>query len=109
MTAGAIVRRTFVLLVAFLATYALFFFSFAALTLASSGEWLKGANIEPVSTTNFSSDNFKQSLQNLKATGANYVALVVPYYQSNTGSTDLNPGWNTPDDSSLTSAIDYAH
>ena len=51
----------------------------------------------------------QQSLRNLKATGANYVALVVPYYQSNTGSTDIAPGWNTPTDAALGSAIDFAH
>jgi hypothetical protein len=62
-----------------------------------------------MSTTDLSSDTTKKSLQNLKATGATYVAFMVPYYQSNTGSTDINPGWNTPTDATLATAIDYAH
>jgi hypothetical protein len=76
---------------------------------AAITNWMRGANIVPTSTTDFGSATFKQSLQNLKATGATSVALVVPYYQSNTGSTDIAPGYNTPTDASLASAIDYAH
>lgn len=60
-------------------------------------------------TEDFASDSFRQSLRDLKATGANYIALAVPYYQSNIYSTDISPGWNTPTDASLISAIDYAH
>jgi len=37
------------------------------------------------------------------------VALIVPYYQGNLYSTDIGPGWNTPTDAALASAIDYAH
>lgn len=80
----------------------------APLHAAVSG-WHQGANIVPVSTTDFGSGNFQQSLRNLQATGANYVSLVVPYYQSNIWSTDVAPGWNTPTDASLESAIDFAH
>ena len=76
---------------------------------AAVSSWDKGANVFPTSTTNFSSDAFKQSLRNLRATGANYVALVVPYYQSNINSTDVQNGWNTPDDASLAAGIDFAH
>jgi hypothetical protein len=76
---------------------------------AAVSSWYKGANVFPTSTTDFNSSGFQQSLRNLKATGANYVALVVPYYQSNTGSTDIQNGWNTPTDDSLASAIDFAH
>jgi hypothetical protein len=76
---------------------------------AAVSDWQKGANVAPTSTTDFSSGSFQQSLRNLKATGANSVALVVPYYQSNTGSTDVQQGYNTPTDDSLASAIDFAH
>jgi hypothetical protein len=78
-------------------------------THAAISSWDKGANIVPQTQTDFSSDSFKQSLTNLKNTGANFVALVVPYYQSNTSSSDIAPGWNTPTDASLAAAIDYAH
>ncbi len=76
---------------------------------AAVSSWQKGASIVPASTTDFGSASFNQSLQNLKNTGANAVALVVPYYQSNIYSTDVAAGWNTPTDASLGSAIDYAH
>lgn len=77
---------------------------------AAVATWQRGASIYPSgSNTDFASDNFKQSVTNLKNTGATYVSLVVPYYQSNTGSTDINPGWNTPTDDSLRAGIDYAH
>ncbi len=76
---------------------------------ASVSTWIRGASIVPTSTTDFSSDTFKQSLRDLKATGATYVALVVPYYQSNISTIDIQNGANTPTDASLASAIDYAH
>lgn len=76
---------------------------------AAVADWQKGATMVPQSTTDLGSDSFKQSLTNLKNTGANSVAFVVPYYQSNTHSSDLAPGWNTPTDASLAAAIDQAH
>ncbi len=76
---------------------------------AAVSDWQKGATMVPVSSTDFGSGSFLQSLQNLKNTGANYVALIVPYYQSNPYSTDIAPGYNTPTDASLAAAIDQAH
>src|SRR4051812_14054957 len=76
---------------------------------ASVGSWQRGASIVPTNNTDFSSGNFQQSLRNLKATGATYVDLVVPYYQSNVYSTDVQGGYNTPTDDSLGAGIDYAH
>jgi hypothetical protein len=83
---------------------------FGALTVqAAVTDWGKGVSIQPTSTTDFSSSSFDQSLQNVKATGANYVSLIVPYYQSNDTSSDIQAGYNTPTDASLAAAIDYAH
>jgi hypothetical protein len=76
---------------------------------AAVSSWLRGSSIVPANTTDFSSSSFDQSLQNLKATGATSVALIIPYYQSNIYSTDIGAGYNTPTDASLASAIDYAH
>ncbi len=76
---------------------------------AAVTNWNKGANIFPIAINDFNTDTFRQSLRDLKATGANYVALIVPYYQSTVGSTDIQNGWNTPDDTSLAAGIDYAH
>lgn len=76
---------------------------------AEVSNWQKGASIVPTSPTDFSSSSFQQSVQNLKNDGANYVSLIVPYYQSNQGSIDIGAGWNTPTDAALISAINYAH
>ena len=72
-------------------------------------DWQRGADVIPRSSSDFGSASFQQSLQNLKSTGANFVAFVIPYYQTNLTSTDVQAGWNTPTDASLASAIDYAH
>ncbi len=76
---------------------------------AAVSSWQKSFSIIPQGTEDYSSASFQQSLRNLKADGANYVNLIIPYYQSNSGSTDIGRGWNTPSDSSLISAIQYAH
>ncbi|MDE2020182.1 MAG: hypothetical protein KGJ13_07605 [Patescibacteria group bacterium] len=76
---------------------------------ASVADWQKGANILPQSSTDFGSASFDQSLRNLAATGANYVALDMPFYQTNISTTDVGPGWNTPTAASLASGIQFAH
>jgi hypothetical protein len=102
--------RVLTLVVGFFIVYAMFFSITAALVVhAAVSDWQKGATINPESSTDFASDTMKASLKNLRATGATYVALVVPYYQSNIYSIDIKPGWNTPSDASLIAAIDYAH
>jgi hypothetical protein len=69
----------------------------------------QGANISPTSNTDFSSPTFQQSLRNLAATGANYVTLDIPLYQTNVNTTDVQDAGNTPTAASLTSAIQLAH
>jgi len=76
---------------------------------AAVSSWQKGASIQSRSAGDFASESFKQSVRNLQATGANYVSLIIPYYQSNLGSTDIAPGWNTPSDATLISAINFIH
>ena len=76
---------------------------------ASIDTWQKGASVEPRWTTDFGSATFKQSIDNLAKTHANYVSLIIPYYQSNAYSTDIQPGWNTPTDDSLAQGIQYIH
>ena len=58
--------------------------------------WQKGATIDPLWNGEFASGDFQQSLKNLVAMHANYITLAVPLYQSNTGSTDIQTGGNTP-------------
>jgi hypothetical protein len=76
---------------------------------ASVGSWQKGVTIEPRWNTDFSSASFKQSVQNAAAIHANYITLIVPLYQSNIYATDVQAGFNTPTDQSLTDAINYVH
>ncbi|MCL5667369.1 MAG: PA14 domain-containing protein [Patescibacteria group bacterium] len=79
-------------------------------TFAAANDWpQKGVSIRSAWNGDFASQSFKQSIDNLAATGANYVSLVFNYYQSNDYSTDIQPGADTPTDSALISAIDYIH
>lgn len=75
----------------------------------AAGSLRDGANISPASSTDFGSPSFDASLKNLAATGANYVTLNIPLYQSNVSSIDVQNNWNTPTAQSLTGAIQYAH
>lgn len=76
---------------------------------AAVSDWQKGVTVDPTSPVEFASEEFKQSLANLVGTGANFVALVIPYYQSSVSSADLAPGWNTPTDEALIAGIRQAH
>src|SRR5436190_2163706 len=82
---------------------------FALRANATIDTWQKGVSIEPRWNTDFGSDSFKQSVNNAVTTHANYISLIIPYYQSNAWSTDIQPGWNTPTDESLAAGIRYIH
>ncbi len=76
---------------------------------AAISSWQKGFSIQQRSAQDFGSATFDQSVVNAKAAGANYISLIIPYYQSNAGSTDIQGGWNTPSDASLIAAVKYIH
>ena len=76
---------------------------------AVSSWWQKGASINPRWNTDFESDSFRQSVRNLHSTGADFVTLIIPLFQSNNYSTDIGNHWNTPADQSLISAINFIH
>ncbi len=78
-------------------------------TNASTRNWQKGVSISPRWSTDFGSDSFKQSVRDAVAAHANYISLIIPIYQSNPWSTDVQRGWNTPTDTSLAAAINFAH
>jgi len=75
---------------------------------AAVANWQQGATLVPQSSTDLGSESARESLRDLAATGASHVGIVVPYYQSNTRSSDIAPGWNTPTDEALIAAIEYA-
>ncbi len=76
---------------------------------AAVSNWHKGVSIDPRSPEDFGSETFRESLRNAKNIGANAVSLIIPYYQTTSTSHDMAPGWNTPTDTALISAITYAH
>lgn len=76
---------------------------------AAVSNWQQGASINPTYSGDFSSSSFQQSVRDLAETGANYVNLTIPYYQSNIYSTDIQRGNSTPSDQSLRDAVNYAH
>lgn len=98
-------KRTFSLLTLFL--FGCFTIVHPAMGAVSG--WQKGVSIRPNYETDFGSTGFKQSIDNLAATKANYVTLIVPLYQDNPWTTTIYPGWNTPTDGSLISGISYVH
>ena len=76
---------------------------------AAISDWQKGASVSPMWDGEYGTDAFKQSVDKLAADNANYISLIIPLYQSNTTSTDIQKGGNTPTDAALISAITYAH
>lgn len=71
--------------------------------------WQRGAIIQPSSPDEYAGEAFKTSLRSLAATNANYVTLLVPYYQTSVNTADIKAGWNTPTDEALAAGIAYAH
>lgn len=82
---------------------------FAPKAEASIDTWIRSVSIQPFSMTDFASSDMRETMAKAKADGANYVTLIIPYYQANRTSTDMYPSWNTPTDEALISAIDAAH
>ncbi len=78
-------------------------------THAAVEHWQQGVSIVPRWDTDYASDTFRQSVQNIADLGANYVTLVVPIHQANVHSTDIYNGWNTPTDQALIAGINHIH
>ncbi len=77
-------------------------------TAATTNLQLGGA-IYQWNAGDFSSEPFRAAVRQIQATHANYVTLVIPYYQDNTTASTIYPGDDTPTDADLTNAINYAH
>jgi hypothetical protein len=77
---------------------------------AAVSDWQRGVTLFPRSSIDFSSVDFRTSVTNAKTkTGATYITLVIPHYQSDAGASDLQSGYNTPTDASIVDAITYIH
>lgn len=72
-------------------------------------EWQKGVSFYPRSSVDFGSEKMQQVLKQVSADYANFVTLVIPYYQQDVHSTTMYAGYDTPTDESLVRAIDWAH
>lgn len=99
-------KKTLFILIALLCIGPL---AYPAPASAAVANWQRGVSIIPSSPTDFASATFQESLRKAQSAGVNAVSLVVPYYQNDSSSINIQPGWNTPTDDALASAIDYAH
>ncbi len=75
---------------------------------AAVSDWQQGASIYPRTTSDIATPAGLASLDQLAASGANYATIIIPYYQSNLASSDLHPGYDTPSDEALLTAIAHA-
>lgn len=76
---------------------------------AAISNWQKSVAIQSRYSTDFASAEFRQSVDNALADGANYIVLVIALHQSNIYSTDVQKGNETPTDQALQSAAAYIH
>lgn len=83
--------------------------SYALSASAAVTDWQKGVSLYPEANNDFSTVTFQQSLTNAAAIHANMATFIVPYYQLNENTSDIQIGWNTPTDASLIAGITYAH
>jgi len=74
---------------------------------AAVSSWQKGISIQSAYAADFGSEAFRQSVNNAALDGVNTVTLVIPLYQSNIYSTDVQTGSNTPTDAALVSGVQY--
>ncbi len=76
---------------------------------ASVSTWQKGMSVSPLRTGYFGSSGFRTAIDNISRTGVDSIALIIPYTQSSTTSTDVRTTSLTPTDTEVRSAIDYIH
>jgi Glycoside Hydrolase Family 113 len=77
--------------------------------LAALNEYQKGVAYVALNNGAYQTADSDRSLDELFATGANYISLLVMWYQTGIHSTDIHPTADTPSDQDLAHVIDYAH
>lgn len=77
--------------------------------LAALNEYQRGIAYIAVDRNEYHSPASQRALDELFATGANYLSLLVTWYQTNVGSTEIYRADNTPSDKELEFVIRYAH
>ena len=68
-----------------------------------------GVSIVPNNPTDFNSSAFRNAVLHIKNDHANYITLIITYFQSDENATTIHPGYNTPDDASLMQGISFIH
>lgn len=77
--------------------------------LAALNEYQRGIAYIAVNKDEYRSEKSRQALDELFGTGANYISLLVTWYQLDRFSTRIYRAENTPSDEDLAYVIDYAH
>lgn len=77
--------------------------------LSILNEYQRGIAYVAFNRNEYYSTASKQALDELFATGANYISLLVTWYQNDWRSTQIGPSANTPSDQELAYVIAYAH
>ncbi|MCC7161128.1 MAG: hypothetical protein IT331_01420 [Anaerolineae bacterium] len=77
--------------------------------LAALNEYHRGIAYVAVNRDEYRSEKSRQALDELFGTGANYISLLVTWYQLDRLSTRIYRADNTPSDEDLAYVIDYAH
>jgi len=79
-------------------------------TGVASADWadkVRAFSLSPSSENSLCTDNFFQSVRNLKSMGANTLSIVVPYWSPTLTSSHIEPYRRTPSDEALTCGINY--
>lgn len=77
--------------------------------LTALNEYQRGIAYTAVNINEYASPNSKHTLDEIFATGANYLSLLVTWYQKDVSSTEIYRADNTPTDADLKYVIGYAH
>ncbi|MEX2563517.1 MAG: CARDB domain-containing protein [Candidatus Paceibacterota bacterium] len=76
---------------------------------AAVADWHQGVTIVSEYESQLRSDNFKQSIRNLKEVGVTHVSIVLEFKQDGTSNSLFYRHWRTPSDATLRDGIDYIH
>ncbi|MBI4672767.1 MAG: hypothetical protein HY741_13995 [Chloroflexi bacterium] len=76
---------------------------------AALNEYQRGIAYVAVKRNEYRSENSQRALDELFATGANYISVLVTWYQADIHSTAIARAANTPSDEELAFVVQYAH
>ena len=76
---------------------------------AALNEYRRGIAYVAVNRDEYRSPNSQRALDELFETGANYISLLVTWYQTDVASKEIYRADNTPSDEDLAYVIEYAH